>query len=107
MNRFRRWLWRLRFFRDLHRRSYDRQAAAEFLFERRLLVRSNVGKGSARASQSNERAAVLAVGNPAPYSVTRREDLCICPCAQPDNYFRSIKLHCHHWHGWTGLESLV
>ena len=74
MNRFRRWLSRLSFSRHLHRRSYDRQAASEFLFERRSLFRSVVNEGSASASQSNERATILVAGNLPPYSATRREE---------------------------------
>jgi hypothetical protein len=74
MNGFRRWLWRLRFFRHLHRRSYDRQAASEFLFERRSLVRSIVDERSGLAGQSNKRATMLVVGNPARYTATRREE---------------------------------
>jgi hypothetical protein len=74
MNRFRRWLSRLRFFRHLQRRSYDDQAASEFLFERGSLVRSRVDARSAAAGQSKERATMLVVGNPAPHSATRHEE---------------------------------
>src|SRR5437667_2355724 len=74
MNRFQRCLLRLRFFRHLHRRSYDRQAAPEFLFERRSLVRSSVDVGSTAVNQSGEGATILVVGSPAPHSATRSEE---------------------------------
>src|SRR5207245_4684334 len=76
MNHLRFRLFRLGPFRRLHRRTYERQAAPAFLFERRSLVHRCVDRrpGSV-AIDTNERGAFLVAANQPPYCLTRREKL--------------------------------
>ena len=74
MNRLWRWLWRLKVFRDLHRRRYDRQPAPEFLFQRESFVRLSVEDRAHTADGWNQRRTRLVVGNQAPHAATRREE---------------------------------
>lgn len=75
MNRFWHSVWRLRIYRSLHQRRYDRQAAPEFLFERRSIIGSSVDLGSDSAAQSSPRATFrIVAANQPPHSATRVEE---------------------------------
>lgn len=92
--------------RRAQRRIYEKQAAPQFLFERRSLVHSCVERRAGRLAVQADEQSILVAGNQPPYGLRRRETCVVPRSVGPvltitSDPYNSIAVACSNGEDWA------